>query len=113
MAPSRCGELNRHLGVRRRAHRSWPNGLLLRRRLNSSCRRSIRPDDFKSLGDGLALRELEAPAGFLLAVFLALDDARVAGQETFFLENGAQIRLVIDKSLGKPGAHGARSAGGA
>jgi hypothetical protein len=66
--------------------------------------------DFKSPGDSLALRELEAPAGFLLAVFLALDDARIAGQETFFLENGAQIRLVIDKRLGKAVAHGARLA---
>jgi hypothetical protein len=52
--------------------------------------------DFKTLGDSLAFRELEAPAGFLLAVFLALDNARVAGQKSFFLKDGAQIRLVID-----------------
>jgi len=36
-----------------------------------------------------ALRELEARARFLVAVFLALDDARVAGQEALFLQRAA------------------------
>jgi hypothetical protein len=36
----------------------------------------------------LALRELEAAAGLLAAVLLALDDARVAGQEALFLRAG-------------------------
>src|SRR3954463_11767569 len=42
----------------------------------------------------LALRELEAAAGLGAAVLLALDDARVAGQEAFALDRGAQLRLV-------------------
>src|SRR5215212_703300 len=54
-----------------------------------------------------ALRELEAAAGFLLAVLLALDDARVAGQEALLLEGAAQLRLVIGERLREAVAHGA------
>ena len=43
----------------------------------------------------LAFRELEAAARFRLAVFLTLDDARVAGQEAFFFQKGTKCRLVI------------------
>jgi hypothetical protein len=42
----------------------------------------------------LTLRELEAAAGFGFAVFLALDDAAVAGEETLALQQRAQARLV-------------------
>ena len=45
--------------------------------------------DLFQIADNSALRELEAPAGFPLAEFLALDDVRVAGQKPFFFENGA------------------------
>ena len=38
----------------------------------------------------LALGELERPAGLGLAVLLALDDARIAGQETAALKDTAQ-----------------------
>jgi hypothetical protein len=40
--------------------------------------------------DRSALRELEARAGLLAAVLLALDDARVAGQEAFLLQRRPQ-----------------------
>ena len=43
---------------------------------------------------GLALRELEAAACLGAAVLLALDDARVAGQEAFALDGRAKRRLV-------------------
>src|SRR5437660_4368621 len=52
-----------------------------------------------------ALRELEASTGFLLAVFLALDDARVAGEEALALQRGPEIRLEVRQRLGKPVAH--------
>src|ERR1700691_2792786 len=52
-----------------------------------------------------ALRKLEARAGFLVAIFLAFDDARIAGQEAFLLEGRAQIGLVIGQGLGKAVAH--------
>src|SRR5580704_4911732 len=42
----------------------------------------------------LPLRELEAAAGLGLAVFLALDDAAVAGEEPAMLQRRAQSRLV-------------------
>ena len=48
----------------------------------------------------LALRELEAAAGLGAAVLLALDDARVAGQEAFALDRRAQRRLVAGQRLG-------------
>src|SRR4051794_17644771 len=51
-------------------------------------------------GCASALRELEAAAGFLLAVLLALDDARGAGEETFLLERGAKLRLEVGQRLG-------------
>src|SRR3954453_12189832 len=52
-----------------------------------------------------ALRELEAAAGFLLAVLLALDDARVARQEAFALQGRTQVGLVIGQRLGEAVAH--------
>src|SRR6266508_2218739 len=48
----------------------------------------------------LALRELERAAGLGLAVFLALDHARVAGEKAVVLEDGTQVRLVIRQRLG-------------
>src|SRR5215472_3330995 len=53
----------------------------------------------------LPLRELEAAAGFGLAVFLALDHAGVAGEEAAALEHAAQLRLVAHQRLGKTVAH--------
>src|SRR4051812_48335176 len=48
----------------------------------------------------LALRELEAAAGLGAAVFLALDDAAVAGEEAGLLDDSAQRRLVAGQRLG-------------
>src|SRR5271167_2331570 len=48
-----------------------------------------------------ALRELEARAGFPVAVLLALHDAGVAGEEPFLLQRGAQIGLKVGQRLGK------------
>src|SRR5208282_3173238 len=53
----------------------------------------------------LALRELEAAARFGLAVFLAFDHPRVAGDEAAALEHSAQLRLVPDQRLGQTMAH--------
>src|SRR3984893_2203076 len=47
----------------------------------------------------LALGELEAAAGFGFAVFFALDDAAVAGQEALALQQRAQARLVAGQRL--------------
>src|SRR5215475_8826029 len=52
-----------------------------------------------------ALGELERAAGFGLAVLLALDHARVAGEEAAALEHGAQIRLVVHQRLGNAVAY--------
>src|SRR6185436_20920553 len=49
---------------------------------------------------GLALRELEAAASLWPSVLLAFDRARIAGEETTLLENGAQCRLVSNQCLG-------------
>src|SRR5206468_2123433 len=50
--------------------------------------------DAARLAMRLALAELEASARLGATVFLALDDARVAGQETLTLDRDAQCRLV-------------------
>src|SRR5690242_7848828 len=54
---------------------------------------------------GLALRELEAAAGLGAAVLLALDGARVAGQEPGLLDDRAQARLVAGQRLGDAVLH--------
>src|SRR3974390_2505722 len=54
-----------------------------------------------------ALRELEGPAGLGAAVLLALNDARVAGEEAAALERAAQPRLEIGQRLGKTMPHSA------
>src|SRR3954464_1272245 len=59
----------------------------------------------------LALRELEASAGFLLAVLFPLDDTRVAGEEALALQRRPQIRLVIGERLGEAVTHRPRLAG--
>src|SRR5450631_4218184 len=59
-------------------------------------------------GGASALRELEAGAGFLVAVFLALDDARIAGQEPFLLQRRTQVRLIIGERLGEAMTNSAR-----
>src|SRR3954452_5961545 len=48
----------------------------------------------------LALRELRAPAGGLQAGLLALDLARVAGQEALPLQLGAHVRIRLDQRPG-------------
>jgi hypothetical protein len=53
----------------------------------------------------LALRELEAAAGFRAAELLALHHAAVAGEEAFLLERGAKRRLVIGQRLGDAVTH--------
>src|ERR671912_44630 len=52
-----------------------------------------------ALGKRLALRELEAAACLGAAVLLALDDARVAGQEACLLHRGAERRLEAAQRL--------------
>src|SRR5689334_20562030 len=47
----------------------------------------------------LALRELERPAGLGATVLLALDDARVAGQEATLLQDAAQLRFEVGERL--------------
>src|ERR1700759_4561706 len=60
------------------------------------------------LAKQLALRELERPARLGAAVLLALDHARVAGQEAALLENAAQVRLEIGPRLRQAVTYGAR-----
>src|SRR5581483_6506394 len=55
----------------------------------------------RARNDKLPLRELEAAARLGPAVLLALDDARVAGEEAAALEHAAQIRLVPHQCFGK------------
>src|SRR5690606_38063444 len=52
-----------------------------------------------------ALRELERAAGLAAAILLALDHARVAGQEAGGLQRGAQPRLVQLQRLGDAVLH--------
>src|SRR5215216_5013022 len=52
-----------------------------------------------------ALGELEAAAGFRLAVLLALDDTRVAGEESALFQRAAQVGLVVHQRLGNAVAH--------
>src|SRR5437879_3301418 len=52
-----------------------------------------------------ALGELERAACLGPAVLLALDDARVAGQEAAVLQGGAQVRLEIGQRLGNAVTH--------
>src|SRR5665811_947063 len=59
----------------------------------------------------LALGELEGAPCLGPAVLLALDHARVAGEEAAALERAAQIRLVIGQRLGNAVAARAGLAG--
>src|SRR6516162_1188603 len=52
----------------------------------------------------LPLRELETAARFGAAIFLALDHARIAREESAALEHTAQFRLVAHQRLGEAGA---------
>jgi hypothetical protein len=54
----------------------------------------------------LALRELEAAAGFGLAVFLAFDSTAVTGEEAALLEGRAKVWLKIGKGARNAVAHG-------
>jgi hypothetical protein len=60
----------------------------------------------RSANDGLALRELEAAAGFGLAVFLALDGAAVAREEATFLKSWTKVWLKMGKGARNAVAHG-------
>src|ERR1043166_50766 len=84
-AEKRCRSLNRPCANKKGA----PQRAL-------ACRRSIA---------ALALRELEAPARLGLAVLLALDHARIAGEEAAALERVAQVRLEIGQRLRDAVAH--------
>src|SRR4051812_23939152 len=53
----------------------------------------------------LAFRELEGLARLCTAVLLALNSARVAGEETTLLQDGAQIRFETGQRLGYPMTH--------
>src|ERR1700676_5812760 len=61
----------------------------------------------------LALAELEALAGALLAVLLAFAHARIAGQETIFAQARAQLRVEYRERAGQSHAHRARLAANA
>src|SRR6476661_9610099 len=54
---------------------------------------------FDAVSVRLALRELEAAACLGAAVLLALDDARIAGQEPGLLDDRAKRRLVAGQRL--------------
>src|SRR5579883_3606918 len=64
-----------------------------------------------SIRSCLTFGELEAAARLGLAVLLALDHTRVAGQEAAAFEHRAQVRLVPHQRLGQAVAHGAGLAG--
>src|SRR2546421_1770343 len=53
----------------------------------------------------LAFRELEGLARLGTTVLLALNSARVAGEKTALLQNGAQIRFETGQRLGYPMTH--------
>src|SRR5437763_7661659 len=53
----------------------------------------------------LAFGELEGLARLGTTVLLALNSARVAGEETTFLQDGAQIRFETGQRLGYPMTH--------
>src|ERR1700704_2394494 len=57
-----------------------------------------------------AFGELERTPRFGLAVFLALDHARIARQEAAMLEGPAQVGFIAHQGLGKTVAHRARLA---
>src|SRR3546814_6033521 len=61
--------------------------------------RSTRTDTLFPYTTLFRSRELEAAAGLGLAVFLALDDAAVAGEEAGALDGGTQRRLVAGQRL--------------
>ena len=63
--------------------------------------------------DDLAFRELEAAAGAGLAGLLAFLHARIAGEETGLLEDGAEVLVGLDEGAGDAVAQGAGLAGGA
>src|SRR3954451_431857 len=71
----------------------------------------LSPGSRSGPGRPLPLRELEAAAGLGLAVLLALDDARVAGEEAFTLHRGPQARLVTGQRGRDSVAHRAGLAG--
>src|ERR1700722_11653584 len=56
-------------------------------------------------GIPLALGELEARARLAVAVLLALDHARIAGEEAPLLEEWAQVRFEIGQRLGETMTH--------
>jgi hypothetical protein len=56
---------------------------------------------------GSALRELEATAGFGLAVFLTFNGTAVTGEEAALFEGRAKVRLKICKGARNAVAHGA------
>src|SRR5271163_3439658 len=60
---------------------------------------------------GSALRELEARARLPVAVLLALDHPRIAGEEAFLLERGPEVRLEVGQRLGEAVTHRACLAG--
>src|SRR5579883_2630664 len=74
-------------------------------------RRPLGPPFLYSLCSRLAFGELEAAARLRPAILLALDRARVAGEEAARLQRGAQRRLVIDQGAGNAVTHGAGLAG--
>src|SRR5580693_8369766 len=63
------------------------------------------PPSRQILTTRLALRELERLARLRTALLLALDHARVAGEETALLQDAAQLRLEIGQRLGQAMTH--------
>ena len=81
-------------------------------------KQAIDPSHFKSQKAGvspgllhlifkpLALRELEAAAGFCLAVFLAFNNAAVAREKPTFFQSWSQVWFKQGKGAGDAVAHG-------
>src|ERR1700682_8353 len=63
------------------------------------------PASLQVLAKQLALRELERLARLRPAVLLALDHARVAGEEAALFQNAAQIGFEIGQRLGDAVTH--------
>src|ERR1700751_3984649 len=61
---------------------------------SKGCAVQVQIETWAKLAKALALGELEASSGFALAVFLALDCARVASQEPALLQHATELRLV-------------------
>src|SRR5262245_4061531 len=73
----------------------------------TKAKRALRPARNSTSRNGSALRELERAPRLGTPVLLALDHARIAGEEPAALERAAQIGLEVHERLGNAVADGA------